>query len=70
MQVWTIFVSDESSKRPPKVKATVHPSPWLREKPIGEGLRQAYRAVEQEPVPEKLKKLMEELKRREAAGEH
>lgn len=41
------------------------PSGWLGEKPVGEGLRKAYRAVADEPIPEKMQKLIDELKRRE-----
>jgi len=41
------------------------PSGWLGEKPVGEGLRKAYRSVADEPIPEKMQKLIDELKRRE-----
>jgi hypothetical protein len=41
------------------------PSRWLAEKPIGQGLREAYQVVENEPVPERLKTLIEELKSKE-----
>lgn len=41
------------------------PSPWLKEKPVGEALRNAYKDVLQEPVPPRLKKLVDQLREEE-----
>ena len=38
---------------------------WSRKKPLGEALREQYKQVLNEPVPEKLKKLIEALKEQE-----
>lgn len=51
---------DEESRDEPK-----RPDPWRSEKPLGEALREQYRQVLQEPVPERLKKLIEALKEKE-----
>ena len=41
------------------------PPEWRPEKPMGESLRDKYKEVLNEPVPEKLKKLIEALKAQE-----
>jgi hypothetical protein len=41
------------------------PPNWRRKKPLGEALREQYKQVLNEPVPEKLKKLIEALKEQE-----
>ena len=41
------------------------PPEWRTHDPLGKALRDQYKQVLQEPVPEKLKKLIEELKRKE-----
>lgn len=46
----------ESPERPPH---------WRRGKPLGEALRDEYKRVLNEPVPDKLKKLIEALKEQE-----
>ena len=38
---------------------------WRYDKPLSDALREQYKQVLREPVPEKLKKLIEELKERE-----
>jgi hypothetical protein len=38
---------------------------WRYDKPLSDALREQYKKVLREPVPEKLKKLIEELKERE-----
>ena len=38
---------------------------WQPDKPVGEALRKQYKDVLNEPVPEKLKKLIEALKEQE-----
>ena len=38
------------------------PPEWRPEKPVGESLRDRYKEVLNEPVPDKLKKLIEALK--------
>lgn len=46
----------ESPKRPDK---------WRHNQPLGDALREQYKKVLKEPVPEKLKKLIEALKEQE-----
>lgn len=46
----------DSPKKPPE---------WQGDKPLGKALRDQYKEVLNEPVPEKLKKLIEELKQKE-----
>lgn len=46
----------ESPERPPG---------WRAQKPLGEALRDRYQDILNEPVPEKLKKLIEALKEQE-----
>ena len=41
------------------------PPEWRTKKPIGEALRDKYKEVLNEPVPDKLKKLIEALKQQE-----
>lgn len=41
------------------------PPEWRTKKPMGEALRDKYKEVLNEPVPEKLKKLIEALKEQE-----
>lgn len=41
------------------------PDSWRVTKPLGEALREQYKQVLNEPVPERLKKLIEELKEKE-----
>ncbi|MFN3214067.1 MAG: NepR family anti-sigma factor [Henriciella sp.] len=41
------------------------PPEWRSKKPMGEALRDKYKEVLHEPVPEKLKKLIEALKEQE-----
>jgi hypothetical protein len=41
------------------------PPEWRSKKPMGEALRDKYKEVLNEPVPEKLKKLIEALKEQE-----
>ena len=45
------------------------PPEWRSEKPLGKALRDRYKEVLNEPVPEKLKKLIEALKEKEKRGE-
>lgn len=47
---------NDSPKMPPE---------WRSKKPMGESLRDKYKEVLNEPVPEKLKKLIEALKQQE-----
>lgn len=47
---------NDSPKTPPN---------WRPKKPMGEALRDEYKNVLNEPVPEKLKKLIEALKEQE-----
>ncbi|MEL6691684.1 MAG: NepR family anti-sigma factor [Pseudomonadota bacterium] len=47
---------NDSPKMPPE---------WRAKKPMGESLRDKYKEVLNEPVPEKLKKLIEALKKQE-----
>jgi len=46
----------ESPERPPG---------WSAQKPLGEALRDRYQEILSEPVPERLKKLIEALKEKE-----
>ena len=41
------------------------PPEWRPKKPMGEALRDRYKEVLNEPVPERLKRLIEALKRQE-----
>ena len=41
------------------------PSPWMKEKPVGEALRNTYRDVLNEPVPDKLQDLIKKLREEE-----
>ncbi|MEM7459082.1 MAG: NepR family anti-sigma factor [Pseudomonadota bacterium] len=41
------------------------PDQWRRDQPLGDALREQYKNVLKEPVPEKLKKLIEALKEQE-----
>lgn len=41
------------------------PPEWRTQDPLGKALRDQYKKVLDEPVPDKLKKLIEELKRKE-----
>ena len=41
------------------------PEHWRHDKPLGDALREQYKQVLSEPVPEKLKKLIEALKEQE-----
>ena len=41
------------------------PPEWRKDLPLGEELRQRYKAVLNEPVPENLKQLIEALKEKE-----
>ncbi|MCR9080562.1 MAG: NepR family anti-sigma factor [Hyphomonadaceae bacterium] len=41
------------------------PPEWRKNTPLGEALRARYEDVLNEPVPEKLKQLIEELKKKE-----
>ena len=41
------------------------PPEWRPDKPVGESLRDRYKEVLNEPVPDKLKKLIEALKQQE-----
>lgn len=41
------------------------PPEWRTQDPLGKALRDQYKQVLNEPVPEKLKQLIEELKRKE-----
>jgi len=41
------------------------PSPWMKEPPVGEALRKAYRDVAEEPVPERLQDLIRRLREQE-----
>ena len=41
------------------------PPEWRAKKPMGESLRDKYKEVLNEPVPDKLKKLIEALKQQE-----
>lgn len=41
------------------------PDQWRFAKPLGEALREQYKQVLNEPVPERLKKLIEELREKE-----
>ncbi|MCR9270611.1 MAG: NepR family anti-sigma factor [Henriciella sp.] len=45
------------------------PSDWRPDNPLGKALRDRYKEVLNEPVPEKLKKLIEEMKKKEERGE-
>ncbi|NQY39547.1 MAG: hypothetical protein HRT80_05540 [Henriciella sp.] len=47
---------NDSPKMPPE---------WRTKKPMGESLRDKYKEVLNEPVPDKLKKLIEALKQQE-----
>ena len=47
---------NDSPKTPPE---------WLEEAPLGESLRERYKEVLNEPIPERLKKLIEALKEKE-----
>lgn len=47
-------------ERPPK-----RPDNWRFDKPLSDALREQYKEVLREPVPERLKKLIEELKEKE-----
>lgn len=38
---------------------------WMKERPLGEALRESYHDVTKEPVPERLTKLMEKMRQRE-----
>ncbi|GAB5458070.1 MAG: hypothetical protein Hens3KO_11000 [Henriciella sp.] len=38
---------------------------WMKERPLGEALRESYQDVTKEPVPERLTKLMEKMRQRE-----
>ena len=49
-------VANDSPKTPPE---------WREEKRMGESLRDKYKEVLKEPVPDKLKKLIEALKQQE-----
>lgn len=46
-------------------KSPERPPHWSDKKPMGESLRDRYKDVLNEPVPEKLKKLIEALKEKE-----
>ncbi|MEO1662811.1 MAG: NepR family anti-sigma factor [Pseudomonadota bacterium] len=46
-------------------KSPEPPPHWSNKKPMGESLRDHYKDVLKEPVPEKLKKLIEALKEKE-----
>lgn len=63
--MWLLQVSGEDDQIPIGKPQGKRPSRWLSEKPVGEGLRKAYQAVSEEPIPEKMQKLIDELKRRE-----
>ncbi|MEL6826130.1 MAG: NepR family anti-sigma factor [Pseudomonadota bacterium] len=41
------------------------PDQWRHDPPLGDALREQYKKVLNEPVPEKLKKLIEALKEQE-----
>lgn len=41
------------------------PSPWIKEQPVGEALRNAYRQTLEEPLPPKLQKLIQKLREEE-----
>ena len=45
------------------------PPEWRSKKPMGESLRDEYKEVLSEPVPEKLKKLIDALKQQEQKDE-
>jgi hypothetical protein len=44
------------------------PPEWRTQAPLGKALRDQYKQVLNEPVPEKLKQLIEELKRKEKSS--
>jgi len=52
--------SDEDSREQPKRR-----NAWRDDKPLGDALREQYKEVLKEPVPDRLKKLIEALKEKE-----
>jgi len=51
---------DEDSREQPKRR-----NAWRDDKPLGDALREQYKQVLNEPVPDRLKKLIEALKEKE-----
>lgn len=63
-----IFYSRDETvtkKKSPSRPVRKSPSPWMKEPPVGEALRKAYRDVAEEPVPERLQDLIRRLREQE-----
>lgn len=53
---------------PPKKTDRIHkPSEWMREKPLGEALRQKYSSVQDEDIPQRLLDTIEKIRQAEQA---
>ena len=54
-----------TKKKSPSRENRKSPSPWMKEPPVGEALRKAYRDVAEEPLPERLQDLIRRLREQE-----
>lgn len=54
-----------TKKKSSSAQGRKSPSPWMKEPPVGEALRKAYRDVAEEPVPERLQDLIRRLREQE-----